>query len=317
MTGDSGLVEAACSIIPDEIRSRQGDTAEGLVQRLSESKFYEEMHALKGGGREGKKRVNLNDTEYGQPRRRSWSVVIKDVHVDANGTPVRTMYKYGRENSRIRCKSNAAPMPKAVFELGARCFMAVRHMLADVCDSSPPNHCQALGYYGLFDPKMGLHKDDHRLDDFRSFQVKCQLARNRGQPLDASTYADCLEAEARKSKGAMLPGSDVMIFSVGTMSMTLDFFFPPKGRPYTKRDNYVTHVIYKCPMGNGYLTVFKAVDDFNFYHMVLPVVYAQLHQYRIAFVFRWLGVQQVKDFPVNARVILRSGAEANYKKREM
>ena len=57
-------------------------------------------------------------------------------------------------------------MPWAVSELGVQCFLSVRHVLADVCANSPPNHCQLMAYYGLFDSKCGRHKDDHDIETF-------------------------------------------------------------------------------------------------------------------------------------------------------
>ena len=224
---ESGLLQAAESIIPEEVRSREGDTCEALVARILDTGFYDDLEALQGGGQKGKRRVHTNATDYSTPRRKSWSVVVKDCHADESGKLVRTMYKYGKENSRIRTVCDATPMPMPVFELGARCFMSVRDKLAEVCKQSPPNHCQVLGYYGLFDPKMGRHKDDHKIEAFKHFLVECQLLKNEGR-LDDSTKAELLEAGANTSKGAMVPGSDVIIFSVGPLPMQLHFLFPPK-----------------------------------------------------------------------------------------
>ena len=63
-------------------------------------------------------------------------------------------------------------------------------------------------------------------------------------------------------------------------------------------EDYVSHMVYRRSLHNGYIMVFKAVDDFSFYHQVLPCLHAQAHQYRIAFVFRWLGATRLQDFPV-------------------
>ena len=130
---NSSVVAAALSLVPEELVPRKGDTKESLALRVGRSSFFDELAALAGG--RGPKRVRLNETSYGQPRRISWSVVVKDVHLNSSdGTTVRTMYAYGKPNSRIRTEVLATPMPWPVFELGVQCFLSVRHALAKVCE---------------------------------------------------------------------------------------------------------------------------------------------------------------------------------------
>ena len=187
---DAHVVASAMALIPDDVRSREGDTKESLVVRIAGAGFYDPLQALVGGGRCGSKRVCANSTDYSQPRRKSWSVVVHDVHLNERGEQVRTMYAYGKRNSRIRTEVHAEPMPKEIAALGMQCFFAVRHVLCDVCASSPPNHCQLLGYYGLFDSKVGIHKDDHELNTLYLMQL--------GQ----MDVADAVNT----TKGAMVPG---------------------------------------------------------------------------------------------------------------
>ena len=61
--------------IPADVLPQPGDTAPILARRLAGSTFLEDSHVLKGG--RGPQRVRLNATTYKQPRRRSWSVLVK------------------------------------------------------------------------------------------------------------------------------------------------------------------------------------------------------------------------------------------------
>ena len=156
------VVNAALLLVPQEVLPRPGDDEQTLATRIHGINFFDNLMALIGGGQvRGGKRTELNGTCYAQPRRKSWSIVVRDVHVGANGKNVRTMYAYGKANSRIRQDVTAEPMPWPIVDLSLQCFFAVRHVLADVCAASPPNHCQLLAYYGLFDSRIRRHKDDH------------------------------------------------------------------------------------------------------------------------------------------------------------
>ena len=197
-TFDPKVVKNALSLVPLKVRPRKRDRAETLARRVADACFFDELMALAhGNGRKGAKRVRLNETQYAQPRRKNWSLVTKDVHQNEAGDLVRTMYAYGKPNSRIRTEVHATPMPPQIFAMGDHLSTIVRHHLAEVCKSSPPNHCQMLAYYGLFGSEMGLHKDDHTIADFHSVLTKDRT----------------LEEAAQQSKGAMVPGSDVLIYT--------------------------------------------------------------------------------------------------------
>ena len=220
---------------------------------------------------------------HAQRDSKSWSVVVHDVHLNERGEQVRTMYAYGKRNSRIRTEVHAEPMPKEIAALGMQCFFAVRHVLCDVCASSPPNHCQLLGYYGLFDSKVGIHKDDHELNTLYLMQL--------GQ----MDVADAVNT----TKGAMVPGSDVMIYTNGSLHMNFAYHYLPKDRPYGTKILHETHPYMTCRLFHGSVFVFKAIDDLHFYHSVyIDWESATETDYRFAFVFRWLGDNQLSDFPV-------------------
>ena len=72
---DPDVRSAALMEVPYHAWQRVHDTAGTLRDRLGASTFFEDSHVFKGG-RLGKKRVRLNETEYPQPRRRSWSVQV-------------------------------------------------------------------------------------------------------------------------------------------------------------------------------------------------------------------------------------------------
>ena len=228
--------------------------------------------------------MRLNDTDYSQPRRKSWSVVAKDVHQNEQGDWVRTMYAYGKPNSRIRTEVDATPMPREIAELGVECFLAVRHVLGDVCKSSPPNHCQLLGYYGLFNSKIGRHKDDHTIQDY----------------YDLLDGIKSIEEAVNSSKGSMLAGSDVLIYSVGPLPVRFAWVFAPANDPSATRERHTRHPYMTIDLRHGSLFVFKAIDDVRFFHEVYIDWGSDVHEcdYRFAYVFRWLGEQQQCDFPV-------------------
>ena len=50
--------------------------------------------------------------------------------------------------------------------------------------------------------------------------------------------------------------------------MDLNLSFPPPGKPYAERKNYVLHHKLKIPCGPGSLFVFWAEDDLLFCHEV-------------------------------------------------
>ena len=229
----------------------------------------------------------LNETAYPQPRRKSWSIVVRDAHLNDDGVLVRTMYAYGKPNSRIRDELHATPMPWEIALLGVQLFQSVRHVLSTVCASSPPNHCQLLAYYGLFDSKMGRHKDDHTLQHMYDWLFNQIDSRNR---MSRVIRMDVEEA-AKKSKGAMIGGSDVLIYSVGHLPVVFSFCYAQKDLPFVERRHYKIHPDMQINLPHGSLFVFKAIDDLFFYHEVSidwgPGGACET-DYRLAFVFRWL-----------------------------
>ena len=241
------ILDEALKLIPEDVRSNDNDTKESLVERISASGWYDKLNPLAAGGSRGKMRVDLNATDYSQARRKAWSAVVQDEHKDESGALVRTMYAYGKPNSRIRTDLHATPMPTAIGELGTYLFLAARHVLSDVCASSPPNHCQLLGYYGLFDSKMGRHKDDHKLETYHRVVSKLMT----------------VEDAVKTSKGAMVPGSDVLVYSTGPLPMLFSWCFAPTDAPYRDRDRHSRFPYFQIYLPHGSLLVFKSIDDLS------------------------------------------------------
>ena len=96
------VVANALAQIPDALKTDARDTKETLIQKIRSIGWFDEQFPLQGGGRRGKKRVRLTATDYSTPRRKSWSVLVQDAHENNSGSLVRTMYSYGKPNSRIR-----------------------------------------------------------------------------------------------------------------------------------------------------------------------------------------------------------------------
>ena len=279
------VIDEANALIPSEARSRPGvDTAETLAERLSALGFFDDLLALVGGGSKGNRRYRLNASHSPVARRKAWSLVIKGPFIEKkSGKRVRRMYSYGKPNSRIRTIVHATPMPPPIFNFGAHIFLAVRSYLSEVCRSSPPNHCQLMAYYEPFGSKTGIHKDDHTMDDFHDVLFKIKT----------------VEEAAMQSKGAMLPGSDVLIYTDGPLPMSMYFYYPPEGNRFGPRERYIAHRYMSITMGQGSLLLYKAADDVNFYHGVdFEDDDRYPGDYRFAFVYRWLGPFQEANFPV-------------------
>ena len=309
---DECVVDAAIRCVPQEVRSVKGDTNESLCERIVASGFFDDLQALRGGGRGGPARVNLNATTHATPRRKSWSIVLEDVHIH-QGVQVRTMYAYGKKNSRIRTVVHADPMPRPVFDLGFQCFCSARHMLSAASATAPPNHCQLVAYYQLFQSKIGVHRDNYTMKDF-------QLAMFRTFKFDPfiagkQQIVPGLQDTMRKGKGrveafcptpskcAQFDGSDVLVFSVGHAKAHFRFHFPSdvdKDQLNIFRETELldVHPDFTVELSNGTLFVFKAIDDLLFQHDVVLCSDGPADADRLAFCFRWMGVEQQQKFSV-------------------
>ena len=304
---DKHVVDAAISCVPQDVRSREADTVDSLRERIAACGFFDDLQALKGGGREGKKRVELNDTDYASPRRKSWSLVIEDTHVH-RGKRVRTMFNYGKLNSRIRTIAYATPMPTAVYALGKQCFCTARHLLSTGSAMFPPNHCQLMAYYQIFRSKAGVHKDNYKVDpDFRNAMFRAfPFARFITGGMQVIPGLDRAMQQGRAqiemfcqtaSKNAQIDGSDVMIFSVGRAKAHFRFHFPSgtdesKNALFKKTSQLDVHPNFTVELSHGTLFIFKSVDDLLFQHDVVLCDDNPCTADRFAFCFRWMSIDR-------------------------
>ena len=112
----TSIVVEAVREIPSHVLPRCDDTVSSLVSRLSQSSFLEDSRVLQGG--RGPRRVRLNDTDYAQPRRRSWSVKVEvegegEGEVGSTTTSLLNYTAFGRLPEDLE----AVPMPRPVFNL--------------------------------------------------------------------------------------------------------------------------------------------------------------------------------------------------------
>ena len=70
--------EAVLNLVPPDVLPVKGDTVESLIARLERSDWLDGMEVKEKGHGKGGSYVPLNGEEYPQPRRKSWSVVLKE-----------------------------------------------------------------------------------------------------------------------------------------------------------------------------------------------------------------------------------------------
>lgn len=152
------LRQAVLAQVPYDVLPQAGDTVKSLVARLAACAWLEDSHVLKRGA--GPQRVRLNATSYAQPRRRSYSVVVRPSYEDEHGERVSDLLCY-TSYGRLPSDWEAIPMPRPIYELGHWLWSIAFHLLSDVSKQSPPTACQLLMYYTLFGSSMGRHRDNY------------------------------------------------------------------------------------------------------------------------------------------------------------
>ena len=94
-------------LIPSSVKPLPTDSAEQLAARLGESDFLDDIHFKKAGHGKGGRYIQINKTQYPQPRRVTWSVQLP-------GDMLFAYTQFGRKPADFRCR----PMPLAVYKLG-------------------------------------------------------------------------------------------------------------------------------------------------------------------------------------------------------
>lgn len=297
----TSIVVEAVREIPSDVLPRCDDTVSSLVSRLSQSSFLEDSRVLQGG--RGPRRVRLNDTDYAQPRRRSWSVKVEvegegEDEVGSTTTSLLNYTAFGRLPEDLE----AVPMPRPVFNLNVALWTVAFDFLTDLSKRHPPTGCQLLLYYQLFGSRMARHRDNYNTE-----QMKRVLQGERSmESLDGSSHSDT---------NSQMVGSNVLIYTEGDADMTFALSFFPAGQANnTKRKNYVIHPTFCTKLGSGTLLVFSPVDDLLFCHEAWFGDPAS-GTHRIAFVFRWLTQARAYD-PVSSKQVLSPHLQEKQMQRE-
>ena len=127
------LHQDVVDLIPPSVKPLPTDTAETLAARLSESDFLDDIHFKAAGHGRGGRYVQINKTQYPQPRRVTWSVQL----------PEQMLYaytQYGRKPTDFRCR----PMPLAVYKLGRHLWHIALPYLGSQSRLHPPTACQLM-----------------------------------------------------------------------------------------------------------------------------------------------------------------------------
>jgi len=258
------------ALLPAALFPLPSDSAASLASRLSQCDFLDPIVVPAGGnGRRGET-VQLNATDYAQPRRVSWSVTFPSVGAD--GQPERLLLQYPHAYHKTEhCK----PMPMPVFNLGVELWRVAWPYLTDVCQQSTPNHCELLCYYTLFKSCMGRHRDNFNPSDLTEYLATGKDPRS------------CSGA-----KRSQLADSNVLIWSVGDAPMTLHLSFPERIADAGKAKDYVKHPTLSFQLCGGTLFVFAPLDDLFFCHECRFSATTPGH--RFSFVYRWLKTDSLR-----------------------
>lgn len=268
----------------DGLGVRPDDTADSLRRKLSTSEVLDDAHVpLKSRGKGGRTE-RLNHSFMPQPRRISYSV---------RGSPV-----FWRGEAEVEMKLNytaymrverdhvARRMTPGVYDFGLAVWLAARSRMDGVSAELPFTHVQVLWYYRSFKSRMGQHRDNNNVHDWRRFMDGLQDGCSRS--------GNCASHGQENSQE---PGSWVAVMSMGTATMNCILRFPPIDNPYGSRQEYVAHPTFTVPLRPGTLFLFSPMDDLFFTHeaefeaVLQDDIYSAEDDYgwREAWVWRHLG----------------------------
>jgi hypothetical protein len=218
--------ERAMAISRTENLERRGKSimkvanANKFVSAMKECKVLDDIHFKKGG--KGPEIIRLNTTEYPQPRRISWSLVLNPPTLyNIPAAPpheemfLRTMYTYS-QSYRPMTDCCSVPMPLPVFQLGVFLWRAAYPYLSNISQVGPPTGCQLMVYHEAFGGKVGRHRDNGLVQNGKG----CRTGNT-------------------EDENSQIRGSDVISYSVGD---AMDFILsrPPEGKKpgNTKKKDY-------------------------------------------------------------------------------
>ena len=295
---DRAVVQAAMECIPRSVLCDKDATRRDLKQQMGRCNELDDIHFLKDGNGRGGRRVRLNSTDYPQPRRKSWSVRLDDgaVYDPEHGEWVTEMYSYSQA-MRLPTDWRAAPMPKAIFELGVHCWRAAYPYLSEVSQACPPTGCQALFYHTTFNSTIGRHRDNGLLsvDDAHMTRLGHSEDENSQVHLSAAfePVAPSLPLLRPRPPRWQIRGSCVMVYSEGP-PMEFALMQPPahKSKYKARKKDYIFNKANVVSLGSGTLYVLHPHDDEDFIHCAWfeAKVRAEAQSAcRVAFAFRWLS----------------------------
>lgn len=291
------ILSAAKSWIDRDILPKKNDTKDSLAHRISGSKWCDEITYYYPGvpwDKQDDGYVGLtrhNNTTSSQPRRRSESVVVENIHQymgsdgEGIGKDVITLFVYtsfGRHPDDWRGR----PMRMSTFNLGLCVWRASWPYLTKISRLTPPTHCQILIYYALFHGAMGDHRDNSCTNDLKTMARGIELG-DEGHP---SAGAD----------NSQIVGSNVLVYTIGNAPQTFTFKFANKKCFFGKRETYETTPLFQFECANGTVSVLDPIDDVLMTHSVkfedsfLNDEIKKKNGYRIGWCFRWLQIS--KDF---------------------
>ena len=206
------------ALIPSHVRCRPDDSAKSLRGRLSSCCWLDSIHVLRKG--KGPGFLPLNHTEYAQPRRVSWSVLVRPPYLDDEGDEVCHLFAYtqfGRQTKDFR----ARPMPLPIFDLGLQLWKVAFPVLSAVSQLHPPTACQMMLYYDLFRGSMGRHRDNFNSSDAVDALV-------HGEDVLGTAQGHTISADGN----SQTPLSDVLVWtSDGSRPMMVHLSFPSRRIP--------------------------------------------------------------------------------------
>ena len=308
---DPELLERVQAAFPPEMEQRPDDTADSLCSRINSNQWSEKSMVLQGGC--GPARVQLKATTYPQPRRKTWSVVlgIGEAYLDNETQQFVFDAYYYKSRQRNAEDWKACPMPLSIFELGVQLWhVALPFIHFGPSKLGPPNGCQALCYYSLFNGAIPRHRDNFTTQQMIQYGLDASEKRS-----SVDEWMECLavrgpDGEAVNSADI---GSYVLIYTMGDAPMDFKLSFPPPGKRRAGRAQYEVHPLFTIRLSHGSLFIFSPLDDIFFCHEACFPDGAV--GYRYALVFRWHSLQ-AQFFVHNNCMKLSEAQRAQQEQRE-
>ena len=190
-------------LIPDVLIPRHDDSPASLAARLASCSFLDDISPivqlpLRKHKRCGPGKLQLNSSTFAQPRRTSFGVPC-----EVGGRQCLPMYPMNHHYFSF-CRV----MPATVCELARVVWGLASPFLSPSCPTQPPNHCQLLWYYTLFESRMGQHSDNFVASDLLNY------------------WQSGIDPTSGPEQYAQQRGSDVLIWTEGTSPMLLTLSFP-------------------------------------------------------------------------------------------